>query len=258
MNGVPAVNRALERAWHQRWWAVTGVLLSVLLTGCVLGGALAVVTVSGDGNADGAAAKPDPGGAPGGAAPSPRSPGRDVPDGLGPGAERTGVGPAIVPLALPPDGLHIVTLTHSGDGAFHARLLDQNGEFSRSLSTASGDFTGTYPMELRAFGAPGSVDIVDGGTWTVRIDELAQAPQWPEQTSGTHPVVLLVDQDAGVSGVTVSHQGESNVFVWGHVENEYEDLMVNEIGEWSGELDLRPGTFALEIDASGPWSIEPA
>jgi hypothetical protein len=229
----------------------------VLLVGCVIGGLGAVLTDSDQPAASdaGPGAPPPPPAAPS----EPADPAPPGPEGLGPGEERTGSGPAIVALDLPPGGLHTVTLSHSGEGVFSTRLLDTAGEFSRGLAIGSGDFTGTYPVELRAFGEPGAVDITDAdGTWTILIEPLADAPLWPEQTSGSGADVLRVDPDADASQVAVTHNGVANVFMWGHVEGDYEDLMVNEIGEWSGEADLRPDTFVLEIDADGEWTVEPA
>jgi hypothetical protein len=231
-------------------------VLSVLLVGCLIGGTVALLLDRDGGPSGDAGDAPEPAGP---VAPGDEQP--EAPSGLGPGQERTGAGPAIITLDLPADTLHTVTLTHSGEGVFHARLLDDHEEFTRGLGSGFGEFSGTYPLELRAYGEPHAVDIVEAdGSWTVQIQPLSEAPLWPDQTTGSGAAVLQIDPSATSAGasVSISHQGQSNVFVWEHVEGDYADLIVNEIGEYSGEVDLRAGAFVLEIDADGEWSIEPA
>ncbi len=239
--------------WYQRGWliGVGAALLTVLLVGGVVGGTGLLATTSQRGSASGSVPLPVP--------TAPPRDGLGDTGGLRPGEERHGSGPAIVPVQLPADGRHTVTLTHTG-GLFHARVVDRDGEFVRSLGgAASGTFTGTFPLDLGVFGEPSAIDIVDaGGSWTVRIEALADAPAWPDLTTGTGPGVLRVDPANTPQTIAVSHDGERNVFLYAHVPEQPAYLLVNEIGEYRGEVELPAETFVLEINTDGAWSIEPA
>jgi hypothetical protein len=66
-----------------------------------------------------------------------------------------------------------------------------------------------------------------------------------------------VDIEGGLTVVDASHTGESNFQV--HlVGGEFDDLFVNEIGNYEGETAglIDAGTYRLDIEADGDWSIE--
>jgi hypothetical protein len=54
----------------------------------------------------------------------------------------------------------------------------------------------------------------------------------------------------------ISHQGSGNFAIWAYSEDGT-DLLVNEIGTYTGESLLADGTFVLEITADGSWTITP-
>ena len=63
----------------------------------------------------------------------------------------------------------------------------------------------------------------------------------------------------------LSHSGDSNFAVWIHGDNGGSDLLVNEIGRYSGTvlvevgtgfLAIAPGGCIIEITANGRWRLE--
>lgn len=259
--GAPAAPVA-SRPWHHRWWVFGAAAAALLLVGCLAGSGVALLTHSDD---PATSADPGPG------EPVPTNPGPDGPDdpagsgGLSPGEERTGQGPAIVSLDLPPDAFHTITVTFSGEGTFAAYLVDDEGEHVGSaLGISYQDYSGTHLVELGATVTPTAVDIEDAdGEWTLLLQDLNEAPTWPAETSGEGEMVMRIDPTAldGETVVEGTHDGESNFIVRAHqAEGDFYDLLFNEIGEYSGEAQspVSGDSVALEIDADGSWTLSPA
>lgn len=81
----------------------------------------------------------------------------------------------------------------------------------------------------------------------------------PIVLSGTGNAVQEVSLPASLTdGVVVSttHSGQSNLVVWALDQNlQQSELLVNEIGEYTGETLMAPGARALRVEADGPWTI---
>jgi hypothetical protein len=159
-----------------------------------------------------------------------------------------------VQLGLSTDEPYIATITHSGEGNFSVWAIDEDGNRLELLVNTIGNYKGVRPLNLTA--DPAVLEIDADGDWQVRVQMLDQAPVWNGKAAGTGPAVLLVDQ-SGVSGLTtvrITHSGESNFVVWAYGDTS--DLLVNEIGEYSGEELLSAGTVVLDIEADGDWTVE--
>jgi hypothetical protein len=52
----------------------------------------------------------------------------------------------------------------------------------------------------------------------------------------------------------VTHRGSSNFVVRAYGDSQ--ELLINEIGKYSGEILIPSGTLALEIEADGPWTVQ--
>lgn len=255
--GPPAAVPAARRPWHRRGWAVGAAALVVLLSGCLAGTTVALLT-----DPDQPAAAPSGPTAP----PTPAATGPAGSGGLAPGQERTGEGAAIVALDLPTGGVHTVTLSFTGTDYFEATLVDGGGGLVGFLGSGSGDYTGTHLLGegMATTGDPAAaVDIVaaDGGSWAVLVQDLADAPAWPFQTEGTGNVVLRIDPGAvgDPIPVTGTHAGVSNFIVWAYSEVDFGDrLLFNEIGAFSGASQelLTSEAFVLAIQADGEWTLQ--
>lgn len=242
--------------WYRRWWAVTGVLFIVLLVGFLAGaGATRFIELGGGTATPG----PDP------TAPVPPAPASPAePRGLQVGVEQTGRGPRIVPLDLPSDAKHTITVSYTGEGFFSARFVDDNGDYASRMDSGSGDYTGIFLVET-AGDPPAAVDIsrAGDGTWSLLVNELAVAPLWPEQTEGTGTVVLRIDPE-GVdfpTVVTADHDGDSNFMVWAYTDERLgEHMIFNEIGELAGaegQRELTEEMFAIQVRTDSSWRLVP-
>ena len=260
-----------------RWWVFGAVAAVVLLMGCVIGTGVGALTAPNGGDTP----TPTPtatadGPGPNDPQPSPSDPGQTQGSGSGelaPGQERSGDGPALVSLNLPPNANHMITVSFEGDGLFQAQLIDSDGDIVQMLASEYGDFTrtpytATRLVELAIFGIgeAAAVEISEAeGEWSLMLQDIQEAPLWPDVTSGTGASVLRVDPDAVDDQLTLegTYDGESNFIVWSHTPEEFgSTLLFNEIGDYSGESQrpMEPGTFVMEIQArwDGEWTLEPA
>lgn len=248
------------RPWYQHWSAAGGAALAVLLVGCLGGAAVAVVT-SPD---EPATAPPEPTGGPTpqSTTPAPAPTG----SGLSVGQERQGEGPAIVELDLPDGAVRTITITFTDTDSYQMSLVDDDGELVGFLGAGSGSYTGTHLLGegFSTTDTPAALDIVEasGGSWTVRMQDIAEAPTWPQQSSGTGYTVLRIDPNAVAepTPVTGTHDGEANFIVWAYSENEFGDrLLFNEIGEFSGSAqeEVAADVAIMEIQADGAWTVDP-
>ena len=87
----------------------------------------------------------------------------------------------------------------------------------------------------------------------------------PTVFTGTGDKVLNTNLEDGNYVFKMQHTGESNFIVWLHDDDDGLDLLVNEVGTYSGEklvkvgdgiFELAPGAFIIEVTADGDWSIE--
>ncbi len=66
-----------------------------------------------------------------------------------------------------------------------------------------------------------------------------------------------IDVQFAASRVRFTHDGSSNFIVWVYDQNNDRDLLVNEIGHFTGAVPLyKPGTYFFEISADGNWTMK--
>jgi hypothetical protein len=87
-----------------------------------------------------------------------------------------------------------------------------------------------------------------------------------QQLSGAGDTVTqAISAPAGLLTVAATHQGGSNFAVWVHdvgggaLEFGDRDLLVNEIGDYDGQVLVRleqTATLVFEVTADGPWALD--
>ena len=165
-----------------------------------------------------------------------------------------GVGADVVALDLDPEFAHIATITHHGSSNFVVWTVDANGSRMDLVVNEIGNYSGVRPIDFQE--SPAALQVEADGAWTIVVQALEKAPRWPGQSSGTGSAVLVVDPGAvqGLTTVTITHAGDSNFVVWAY-GGRNADLLVNEIGSYSGTTILPTWAVALEIEADGAWTI---
>lgn len=165
-----------------------------------------------------------------------------------------GSGADVVAVNLDPDFAHIATITHHGSRNFAVWTVDANGSRLDLVVNEIGSYSGVRPIDFRD--RPAAFQIESDGEWTILVQALDKAPRWPDHSAGTGSAVLVVAPEAvqGLTTVTITHSGESNFVVWAYGDRNT-DLLVNEIGPYSGKTILPAWAVAIEIEADGAWTM---
>jgi len=147
-------------------------------------------------------------------------------------------------------------ITHRGSSNFAIWSVGSDGGHLSLLVNEVGAYKGARPLNLTD--TPAVLRVEADGSWEIVVKALRKAPVWPAKTSGKGPEVLLVkpaDAD-GLHTAKLTYQGRSNFVV--HSYADYPDLLVNAIGKYAGEVLLPQGTYAVAIQADGPWTMKPS
>ena len=120
-----------------------------------------------------------------------------------------------------------------------------------------GSYTGTRLIDAMQGQQTAALKIEADGNWSVTLKSLTLLPVWDGTGTwtgkGDDLVVIKSGAFAGLDSVNITNSGESNFVVKAYGDNE--DLLVNEIGNYSGEQLMPAGTVLLEIQSSGTWSL---
>jgi hypothetical protein len=166
-----------------------------------------------------------------------------------------GSGDSILQLELPagPDSVGIASITHSGGSNFSIWSLDENLEQSDLLVNEIGNYSGTVPFSLSSGERITAFEISADGPWTVTLRDILTVREATQgsTTTGDGADVLLYRGATTVA--SISHEGGSNFSVWSYGPDT--DLLVNEIGSYSGEVRWPAGVALIKVGADGTWSI---
>lgn len=130
---------------------------------------------------------------------------------------------------------------------------------SYSRQNEIGDYSGTRLFDDSLGEHSVAFEITADGAWTAIVKHPTKARSWTGSgplTGNGDDVVRVAPSTSGLTVVTASHSGDSNFSISSFAETG-RDLVVNEIGQYSGQVTLDAGTYLLEITASGTWSITP-
>jgi hypothetical protein len=165
----------------------------------------------------------------------------------------TGRGSKVVKLALSDDHTHIATITHDGASNFAIWSVDGKGNNLDLIVNDIGSYKGVRPLDF--VDTPVALKIEADGAWRVVVRVAEKAPLWRGKASGKGPAVYRVDPSAltGLPTVTFTHRGSSNFVVWSYDDGP--ELLINDIGRYSGETILPQGTDFVAIEADGAWTF---
>lgn len=171
----------------------------------------------------------------------------------------SGTGNSVPRFDIPEDTAAIAEVTYSGPGNFAMWTVDASGAQTDLLVNTIGNYTGVVLFDESAGSHTDAFDIESGGSWTIVIKPVTAAFSWngQETLAGSGDDVAILDPaSSGLKSTTLTHRGDSNFAIWGYSASNA-DLLVNEIGNYSGEVLLADGTFLFEITANGPWTMSP-
>jgi hypothetical protein len=172
-----------------------------------------------------------------------------------PPADKTysGRGSKTIGISLDEDYLHVVKITHDGTSNFMVDALDADGDQVDFLVNEVGDFTGVRLLGIDR-GIPARLKIRADGRWTVTVMVSDKAPRWTGKASGRGDAILRVNPDSDDMRVRFTHKGQDNTTL-SILGKNTSDLLVNEIGRYSGEMVIPRGTTFIDITGNGAWTL---
>lgn len=144
----------------------------------------------------------------------------------------------------------VMHLTHNGGSNFAVWTLDQDLVQDELAVNTIGAYDGILPLDILVGQDSKALEIDADGAWTVEIRPLTSIRSFDAAIEGVGDDVVLFNGDTMVA--EVSNQGSSNFAVW--LYGASSDLLVNEIGPWSGSVPVRD-SGVMVITAEGPWTI---
>lgn len=190
-------------------------------------------------------------------APEPEPEAEPEPEVVAPAADivYSGSGDTILQIQLPagPDAIGIATMSHSGNSNFAVWALDANLNQSELLVNEIGNYAGTVPFNLSTSERITAFEISADGPWVVTIRDVLTVREAPQAstTTGQGDDVLMYIGTATVADL--AHTGDSNFAVWSY--GDFSDLLVNEIGSYTGQVRWPAGTALIQVSANGGWTI---
>ncbi|MBX3310040.1 MAG: DUF4190 domain-containing protein [Cryobacterium sp.] len=165
----------------------------------------------------------------------------------------SGSGDSVLPIELP-DGLDsaaVATISYSGERNFAVWSLDSNMEEDDLLVNEIGAYSGTVVFNLSGAGIT-SLEITASGPWSVTVRSILSLREFVAGSASGHgDDVLIYRGPAGVA--TLTHNGSRNFAVWKYGDRS--DLVVNDIGAYSGSVRWTAGPSLVAVTADGDWSI---
>jgi hypothetical protein len=172
----------------------------------------------------------------------------------------SGRGDKVAKFTIPAAVAAIASFTNSGSSNFTVESLSADGSTNDLLVNVIGSYRGTVLFDATAGQRTVAFKIGSNGAWTATIRPTSAARAWDgaSKASGKGDDVLLVNPPvSGLATATVTHSGSANFVVESYTAD-VSDLLVNEIGKYTGEVQLPDGTMLIAISADGAWRITPS
>lgn len=169
----------------------------------------------------------------------------------------SGKGTKVPKFSIPEDAAAIATITNKGTSNFVVWTVGTDGSTQDLLVNTIGSYRGTVLFDTDTHSVAFKVE--SNGSWTIAIEPVTSARSWDGSSSlaGKGDDVVLVQPAAsGFVTVNITHKGSSNFVIWVY-SLDGRDLLVNEIGNYSGENIIPDSTVLLQVQADGSWTVTP-
>jgi hypothetical protein len=168
-----------------------------------------------------------------------------------PAALYDGSGDDVVAITKPGSGPAIVHARYTGGGNFAVEALDANAEQTDLLVNVIGACEGTVPLDFDDTNT-NRLQVTASGAWHIEVQDPRGAQRFDTTVQGHGDNVLIYTGKSGVAAL--SHSGQSN-FAINQITRTGSDLVVNEIGPYTGRIACAAGTAFVTVAADGDWSI---
>lgn len=165
-----------------------------------------------------------------------------------------GRGDKVARFRIPEDAAAMASINYSGSGNFAVWTLDSSGDETDLLVNEIGSYKGRVLFDESGHSIAFKIEA--SGAWGITVNPIQKVPKW----DGTEPrkgssddVVRLTRDTSPLATLKLSHRGAGNFAIWAYGSSGT-DLLVNEIGRYSGEV-LLGDAFLFEIVADGDWQM---
>jgi hypothetical protein len=157
-----------------------------------------------------------------------------------------------------PDGVGVIaTCTHDGESNFIVESFASDGTSIDTNVNEIGSYRGT--VLLAAAETPAVLKVVADGDWTIKLEEIANAPHWDpsEKLSGHGDGVFIVNpRVSGFLKCVAKVRGDGYFAVWAYHGDEV-TLLFSEIDGYTGENVFPVETHLVTVKSDNTsWSIE--
>lgn len=164
--------------------------------------------------------------------------------------EYAGFGDDVVTITKHGTGAQVAVIQHTGGSNFAVHTLDATMDTTDLLVNTIGNYSGTVLFDTSTRDQTTALKITAGGNWTVKLVPLSSVRTF----DGTAPMTGRGDDvfyyKGAAKAATFTHNGTSNIAV--HTYGTRPDLLINEIGAYTGTVVWAPGLY--KVTADGDWS----
>ena len=147
----------------------------------------------------------------------------------------------------------MVTASYKGSSNFSITVLDAGNQSTGDLLVNTiGAYEGVSAYGLSSFGDGVKLKITGSGAWQIAIAPLSAAPTMKFPVSGKGDAVYLYGGKA--EDWTITNTGKSNFVVTQYAD--FPNLLINEIGSYSGTVPANDGPTVVTIKSDGNWAIK--
>ncbi len=167
----------------------------------------------------------------------------------------SGTGAQVVNVNKPGD-FFLADINYVGEGHFAIVSYDAAGERIDLMVNEIGSYSGRVLVDFYDGEDTAAIEVSAEGPWSVTYYPLSAARRESaaEITGSGDDVFILSPVTKGLT-VGEFHTDDDGYFgVWGFGDRG-RDLLVNEIGPYTGQAVIDPGTSLIEVKADGNWVI---
>lgn len=147
-------------------------------------------------------------------------------------------------------GPQVAVITHAGGSNFAVHTLDAALAKNDLLVNEIGNYTGTVLFDAMKGEQTTALNITAGGSWNVKLIPLSSIRSFDGTIPMTGTGADVIRYTGTAKPATFVHDGTSNIAV--HHYGSRRDLLINEIGAYTGTVVWAPGIYTIAAD--GNWS----
>ena len=171
----------------------------------------------------------------------------------------SGKGDKVPRFTIPDDAPAIAVVTSKGAGNFSVESLAADGSQNELLVNTIGAYSGTVLFDIGSGEHSVAFKVGATGIWSIVVKPITSARAWDTTTKLTgkgDDVVLLNPPAEGLTSISVIGSGKGNFIVQTYSLDGTSTILVNEIGPYSGQVELPDQSELLQVNADGGWSVD--